>query len=276
MGIWETVVRSKTEFGLKVSELGNFGDLKEKVLAIRDEWGPRRMKELGLTKEPVFWEDVRLLNHFLDDCAVFRLNVHIGPWAKMVELPWNHVVFEGAQGLRLDMDGEDSPHVSASKTGLPNVVELLTAVNYKGLVEVYYVTRPYLTRHGAGPLRNEISDFSGFYPNFQDDTNIFNSWQRDLRFARHDIYQFSRHIQNDLKTGLIDQVRPHLAFTCLDHVEGRPVHWTRGAEEHFATGKQFIAPFCEAAGIPLMNSLFVSGPTRSHVEYPRCLPRWQT
>ena len=57
----------------------------------------------------------------------------------------DELVYEGAQGLLLDMDYGFFPHVTPSHTGLDNLSD---TVLYKA--DVYLVTRTYTTRHGNG------------------------------------------------------------------------------------------------------------------------------
>lgn len=59
------------------------------------------------------------------------------------------IVFEGSQGLLLDQRSGFFPHVTRSNTGLNNVQKLLGS---QTPLDVYFITRSYLTRHGNGPM----------------------------------------------------------------------------------------------------------------------------
>jgi adenylosuccinate synthase len=112
----------------------------------------------------------------------------------------------------LDEDRLDQwPHVTRSKTGLFNVLHLAKKFQLDEL-DVSYVSRTYLTRHGAGPLTGE-SDWS-----FSDQTNVSNQFQGHLRFAPMDWNQLRHSIDLDLKRarffGL--KVNANMAMTCLD------------------------------------------------------------
>ncbi len=79
------------------------------------------------------------------------------------------VVYEGAQGLLLDMDYGFFPNVTPSHTGLDNLnPETLSQAN------VYLVTRTYTTRHGNGyEPRHPLSwDLTGKH-----ETNVENEYQ---------------------------------------------------------------------------------------------------
>lgn len=87
-------------------------------------------------------------------------------------------VFEGAQGLLLDQSNiAFYPHVTRSNTGMQNVRILCDHAAVRD-VDVYYVSRTYLTRHGNAPLPGEDLNMR-----FQDDTNLDHPYQGRLRFA---------------------------------------------------------------------------------------------
>lgn len=87
-------------------------------------------------------------------------------------------IFEGSQGLLLDQGNKEFfPHVTHAHTGMTNV-EILCAQAGITEKEIYYVSRTYLTRHGAGRLPGEDPAMS-----FRDDTNQVNQFQGKLRFA---------------------------------------------------------------------------------------------
>jgi len=90
-------------------------------------------------------------------------------------------VFESAQGLHLDQDMGAFPHVTRSYTGLPNIVACMNDLQLQGTLEVYYTTRTYITRHGMGPLSNEILTPPDWL--MTDTTNKPSEFQGALRYA---------------------------------------------------------------------------------------------
>ena len=100
-------------------------------------------------------------------------------------LQFEHLIFESGQGLLLDEDYEAyAPHLTSSKTGMHNPASFLAK---RGLTldEAIYVTRSYVTRHGAGPLPCETARDK--LPGVGADlTNQPNEWQGTLRYARHE------------------------------------------------------------------------------------------
>jgi adenylosuccinate synthase len=101
-------------------------------------------------------------------------------------------VFEGAQGLLLDQNNKEFfPHVTHSNTGMNNVNQLCAQAGITAK-EIYYVSRSYLTRHGAGPLPGEDDALS-----FSDSTNMPNPFQGTMRFAPLDCGKLADRCKQD-------------------------------------------------------------------------------
>jgi len=145
-----------------------------------------------------------------------------------------NLVFEGAQGLLLDRNNVPyRPHLTPSDTGSKNPFTLLKECGIafdKTNTEVCYVTRSYVTRHGAGPLPHEC-DPADISPRIHDETNVENQWQESLRFARHpEASEFVRAALEDRKN-YIDPEDPEpcvgaevsLMVTHLNETDGKIV-----------------------------------------------------
>lgn len=121
-------------------------------------------------------------------------------------------VFEGAQGLLLDQDRGDFPYVTRSNTGMQNVAGLISGGE---VPNIWYVTRAYLTRHGAGPLLNETPSIGS---QVTDLTNKPNDWQGSLRFAPLCPHTVLDAIRQDLNHyGRPTKV--NIVVTCCDQVD---------------------------------------------------------
>lgn len=188
----------------------------EKILKlIRTEYVPKRAEALGIKTPITNIEDEGILEHFVEDCQTLRHNVESGGWIGFLEDLGDiqHIVFEGAQGLLLDMDSGVFPYVTRSNTGFKNALALIRRGQIED-VDLYYVSRTYLTRHGEGPLANEdLMPLS-----FRDDTNVENEHQGELRFALLDPPGLVDRIKSDFSTvhPTPERMKTHFALTCAD------------------------------------------------------------
>lgn len=242
-GINETVERSKNEeYKITVMDLLSKEKLIEKLLKIQNEYVANRLKdEYGLAMEDLPREYQELLtdseniNMFLFYADEFLANAKI--LGNGILRRFDNVVFEGAQGLLLDQNNSAYfPHVTSSNTGIKNVMDILTSLNYKGKVDIYYMSRCYLTRHGAGPFENEL--FEKPYSGIADLTNIHNEFQGSLRFGYLDFDLLCFEINKDLKN-LVLPANVNVTFTCLDQV-GAEVKYLQDSEVRTVKNNEFL------------------------------------
>lgn len=217
VGYGETIERcTHPDFVLHFVDLANKDQLRQTLTKIRDEWVPKRLKALGFAKPSAEWVERissnTILEWYLDMAQKFYQSATLAPHDLLQTSP--HIIFEGAQGLLLDQDGEWFPHVTRSNTGIRNA---LTLARESGIdkIDVTYITRAYLTRHGAGPLPHELDVKP--YKNIVDETNIPNDYQGALRFAHLNLDLLTKTIFADLKHGEGFAGLTHrLAITCMD------------------------------------------------------------
>lgn len=148
-----------------------------------------------------------LFNNFINDVMFLLNHVELELIESCLFENYSNIVFEGAQGLLLDKDNKKySPYVTSSNTGLVNVLDILKSVydpnmyeeNRTSLdLEICYVSRTYLTRHGSGKFPRENESIKLKY-NLIDETNIENEYQGKLRYSSIDLYDFYNTIENDL------------------------------------------------------------------------------
>lgn len=167
VGIHETIQRSAvSELKITMSDLWNrSAALPAKMAEICDRYARFR------TGAPI--DEPGMVEMFLKACAAFADAVHPAGIGQCKD-----PIFEGAQGLLLDQDRKEFwPHVTHSNTGMKNVRALCDQAGIAEL-DAYYVSRTYMTRHGAGPLPGHDPGME-----FHDDTNIRHPFQGQLRFA---------------------------------------------------------------------------------------------
>lgn len=168
LGIHETMQRSQVpELSITMADLWNGRSrLKSKLEEICGRWATFR------SSAPIEDPDA-MIEAFVNGCEKFAHAVHPAGIGQCKD-----PVFEGAQGLLLDQGRKEFwPHVTHSNTGIQNVRALCKEAGIDH-VDAYYVSRTYLTRHGAGPLPGENKAMS-----FADDTNMPHNYQGQLRFA---------------------------------------------------------------------------------------------
>lgn len=244
LGINETMTRHLGGFSLEASALAFPRVLHERLNRIEHEWLPARCQTLDI-KMPRIKRYV--IEDFIDACASMAERMILCTDISFMK-NHKHVIFEGAQGLRLDEVHGTLPHVTRSRTGLTNVQELLEDAGWLNLpLDAFYVTRCYVTRHGAGPLTDEQPGhpFGWRGP----ETNIANVYQGHLRYAPLKMLELRDALACDERW---DAVIPRLAITCLDQLPGFMT-------EHYAQD------MAEITGLPI--GLLVNGATREHVHH---------
>ncbi len=114
-------------------------------------------------------------------------------------------IFEGAQGILLDMDFGFFPNVTRSNTTTKNALSIYPSK------EVYYVTRSYLTRHGNGYMPNEKNLYLS---NNENETNKSHDYQGEFRTAELniDLLNYALLCDNHFSPSL----KKNLVITCLD------------------------------------------------------------
>lgn len=170
VGIHETIQRSAvSELKITMSDLWNHSaGLPTKMAEICDRYAKFR------TGAPI--DEPGMTEMFLKACTAFAESIHPAGIGQCKD-----PIFEGAQGLLLDQDRKEfHPHVTHSSTGMKNV-RILCAQAGITEIEPYYVSRTYLTRHGAGRLPGENPAIA-----YADDTNIDHPFQGRIRFAKLD------------------------------------------------------------------------------------------
>ena len=198
IGVFETLYRNQKgiDFVAKFTKyadamtVGEFAGMSifEKIhflSYLRDEYVPRRFNELGLHKMNQLFEDVlksdNALMNYIDD---FQFMIEHSACANEALFDsYNTVIFEGAQGLLLDQHNMDYfPHLTPSNTGMLNPATILANYGWTGDVEVCYVSRTYMTRHGVGRFDTEC-DKALINKNMIDMTNVPNPFQDVLRYG---------------------------------------------------------------------------------------------
>lgn len=198
-GIWETLIRQ----GPGLEKMRDMSDNELRYLLRTDcrEQMFLRLRRAGLTEIPRGWreiiDDEALAENYIRD---FRLMLsHCIIKSGDILKDYERLIFENGQGLLLDRSRREfGCHTTPSSTGLRNPAEIIRE-HLRGETaeaECCYVSRTYLTRHGAGPFREECAkeEING---SMRDLTNVPNPHQGTMRYGKHDKKAFLKRIRED-------------------------------------------------------------------------------
>lgn len=197
MGIWETEVRYSVykymEHRFREILTVSRDILKDFLIDIRDNYLVNRLRSEGVYEVPVEWMGIvysdNIIENYLDDLEFMLHHVKFvegsaGNESEFIK-NYDNVIFEMGQGLMLsDINSDNADNSTPSLPGLYLPLMIAgEAGQDKKKIEVFYVTRSYLTRHGAGTLPGECPK-SDINISMEDKTNVPNPFQGSLRYAR--------------------------------------------------------------------------------------------
>jgi len=277
LGFNETIHRSKV-FSFFLSDFTKPRDIKCILETIRDKYVPLRATELGLELSSLpYLYDEKVITQYIEDTLLMRDLISLHTWTKVASEWKGDIVFEGAQGLQLDKDNESQfPHVTNSKTGLFNVLELMNQASLTDSLDAYYVTRTYMTRHGAGSMPHE---YDVDYAVIDDQTNVENENQGKMRFSWLDLdylrqamvkefvlpnvmLKHIKYFKDDLSQNH-STINFNLAMTCVDQLQDGTLGYINFFKKHKATVKEMVASMRKDFGFDKI--LLSYGPTRKDV-----------
>lgn len=154
---------------------------------------------------------------------------------------YENIIFEGSQGIMLDMNHGIFPNVTYTNTTSKNAIEISKKLDITDM-EVFYVTRCYQTRHGAGWMSNETAIE---LINTEDEINIYNDWQKNFRIGEID-YNLLNHAYSidNIYSG---NVKKSLVVTCLDQrpdfefdINKLDINFTNFYTSHSADSKDIV------------------------------------
>ena len=221
MGIWETVLRYRNTINPSFQQFYNMTKDEQVALLkrIRDEYTSKRL--LKASPEVLQqWKDIlesdNLIYNFIDDVQFLHSHV-IFDYSRVLQ-QYDNVVFENGQGLLLDQRHvQYYDNTTPSNTGIANPHIIIEKYLPNADVEVCYVTRTYMTKHGAGDFECEC-DKSEINAHIEDKTNITNPYQGTIRYGRLDVDGLVERIKEDI--GSIDY-NVSLAVTHINEFENK-------------------------------------------------------
>ena len=126
-------------------------------------------------------------------------------------------IYEGAQGILLDMDFGFFPNVTRSNTTSKNAISIYNKNHsFDTKIDVNYVTRTYQTRHGNGYMTNEKYSHLLELKNNESETNVNNKWQGVFRKTILDIDLLNYSLECD--SHFSKNLDKNLVITCVDQI----------------------------------------------------------
>lgn len=243
LGIFETIVRSKTDLSNTVCQFASqsAADRKRFLDAIATRYVPDRLRQLGIQNIPSKWMDIlknkdNIIDNYIED--FLQMLEHVQLVNGDIVDAYEYVIFEGAQGLLLDQNNISyMPHLTPSNTGIKNPLDIIGG--READIEVCYVSRTYMTRHGAGRFDTECSK-SDINADIVDLTNVPNPYQDTIRYGMLELEDLKNRICSDFGTAF--NGTKSLAMTHLNEYE---VNWDAlkalfgGFELYFSNGMTY-------------------------------------
>lgn len=127
---------------------------------------------------------------------------------------FDNLIFEGSQGILLDMDHGVFPNVTYANTTSKNAIEVCNKLKIK-TIDIFYITRCYQTRHGNGWMSNR-EDVKLI--NNESETNVFNQWQGNFKIGEVDytLIEYAINVDKSYHIDFRGEVLINIVVTCLD------------------------------------------------------------
>lgn len=203
VGFGATIARHENYYRLYFQDLFFDGVLNAKLDMIQNYYSAFRKDDWD-TKRNLFIKNIKRVR----EIAILKLPEQLN------FNEFDHIIFEGAQGILLDMDFGFFPNVTRSNTTSKNALSLIIDWNISD-PEIYYVTRCYQTRHGAGFMSNQEHRVELI--NNENETNSSQSYQGEFRISTLDIelLKYALKCDENFSKGL----EKNLIITCEDQIQ---------------------------------------------------------
>lgn len=235
VGFGTTLVREEAGVHLTYKDLLSDDLLAEKIKRVKAwcfaQLGPQQIGDDAFTRDAYeFFKATEIELFFTEDCI--RFCQATSPSNRLYIKDFSTLIFENGQGLMLDQEFGAFPHVTRSNTGFRNIGKFLkrnglfNSVDVK--CDVYYVTRCYTTRHGAGGLPYQRATVRGI--NVVDPTNKPNRYQGTMRLAPLNLYAINKAINWDSQSHPSNSIT-HSVVTCCDQItqDTTPIEFANAA-----------------------------------------------
>lgn len=204
-GIWETINRYRRIQSPCWQQLieKSYFEIRDYLKYLSTHYIRSMFKEYGISPDLRDYDINGMIDHYIEDVNIMASFTNIlsrfpvdmrGTLLKS----YDNLIYECGQGLMLSEQKMNIwPHNTPSITGINKKIHSFDLHGDEN-AEVIYVSRTYLTRHGAGPLPHEC-DPNWISLGLQDYTNIKNEWQGSLRYAELNPNELYKRIDDDFQ-----------------------------------------------------------------------------
>lgn len=202
LGIGKTMHRNlHTPYKLYAIDLMNPEVLLQKLDIISQQYYKFHMNSLTQAQ-------INEIDEFV--MAVVRMDWNIQNYNYLSS--FGNIIFEGSQGILLDMDHGVYPNVTYSNTTSKNAHKICDKLNIR-YRETFYITRAYHTRHGSGAFTHEELNLV----NNSEEINVNNNYQKEFKTAKlnYDLLNHALRIDNIYCKSNVK----NLVVTCNDQIE---------------------------------------------------------
>ena len=219
MGIWETQQRNMRGYYITISDLVSAKGWEQFEQETRSYY-QRILEEYSLSEREVYydeagnripcWKDFWLAwKSLLKDPRIKFSIQKLNSEKKINKLTGEErptmILLECGQGLCISASSwEDmEKYTTPSDTGMRGVMNVLNSIEMNDNTRpisfrALYCTRPYTTRHGAGPFEEDEEITATFRP--LEETNKPNEFQGEMRFGRLDFKEFIQRTYADFSS----------------------------------------------------------------------------
>jgi adenylosuccinate synthase len=198
MGIGATMKRNLSPYKLYAKDLFHPKICRKKLYAIADYY------EEGWNHHDInmFMEELKHFNILCRDYNILTA--------------YHNIIFEGSQGVMLDMEHGIFPNVTYASTTSKNALKVCDILGIDKITR-YYVTRAYQTRHGNGWMSNE-GDVK--ISRNEEETNITGKYQGKFRTGKIDYDLLRYAIDTDMAyKSKANDIATRLVVTCMNQVK---------------------------------------------------------
>lgn len=246
LGVGATMKRNfETPYKLRVIDTLHSGLFKQKVEKIKKYYEKIHGKLNFDTHIKLHSFNTDYENEIERFYELFDKNIMIDNYSRLLD--YESLIFEGSQGILLDMDHGIFPNVTYGNTTSRNAIEIIKKLGIDN-VNMYYITRCYQTRHGNGWMSNEDENFKLI--NNENEINVNNQWQGNFRCGEIDANLINyAYLVDKIYSSEINTV-DNLVMTCFDQLDKDkiPVKKLNDIKNHISFNKiyAFDSPITES------------------------------